>query len=160
MHPVDIRTTFTPFTPTELNPKYQHERKALPPVGPHSCSLLALEIFRALPLVCRTWHQPSLSPQLLRALRITLPQGSLPRLRSLCEWLVLRAAGHVRRLEIDLFCTDIPLEQQEECHELVSAMLAGCGAAGSLEYLFLAQAFTSGLHLPSAAVVALRTLRR
>lgn len=133
---------------------------------PGSCSLNATAVYRALPLVCRSWRQLSLSPQLLRELIIYLRQPQLPRLRSLHEWLVLRAAGHVRQLELKVESAAIPLAQQGEWHVLVTAMLASCGVAGSLERLALSHSRISnvqphfGLHLPSAAVVALRTLRR
>lgn len=123
------------------------------------CSQNARDLYRAVPLVCRSWRRLSLSPLLLRELTIWLRQLSLPRLRSLCDWLVLQAAGHVRQLDIDVHVVAILPEQQEEWHELVSAMLAGCGAAGSLEHLSLGMSNEFGLHLPSTAVVALRTLR-
>lgn len=114
-----------------------------------------------LPRVCRSWRQLSRSPLMLRELDIRVQvKAHLPRLRSLCEWLVLRAAGHVGRLELSLSSARLPPAAHGEWHQLIAAALAACGAAGSLHHLTLGVGGACAIQLTSATVVALRGLKR
>ncbi|PRW33618.1 tubby-like F-box 3 isoform X2 [Chlorella sorokiniana] len=59
----------------------------------------------ALALVCRQWAELVHSPALLDSLDMPIEIDSgrpLPRMRLLADWLVRRAAGHVRRLHVEI----------------------------------------------------------
>ena len=52
-----------------------------------------------LSLVCQRFSQLLYSPQLLHSVCLTFPgQSWMPRLRGLCRWVLLHAAGAVRQL--------------------------------------------------------------
>lgn len=101
---------------------------------------------------CRRWWALARSPVLLRQLTIRLEQPRivslqrapvLPRLRSLAGWMAqaarhvsVQAARHVSALELTVGGTDSHPEEAE-AEALVAAILAVCGAAGSLRSLTL-----------------------
>lgn len=96
------------------------------------------------PLVCRRWWPLSRSPALLRELVIQLPaprrnreRGALllPRLSSLAGWMG-HAARHVAALDLDVAGT-CSQSEDAEAEGLVAAIVAACGAAGSLRRLTL-----------------------
>ena len=92
-----------------------------------------------LPFVCRRWAVAVNSPQLLRSIGLTMHFSAtalLPRLRSLSEWLLIRAAPHVQELRLDLLGS-IEDDSTVEASTALAAALAACGASGLLSNLYL-----------------------
>jgi len=95
--------------------------------------------------VCRRFNELAYTPALLRDIRLTVtkpygeiaPEVRAQRLRSACEWLVRRAAGHVQQLQLKVYFEDLPEPEPQECSTHVVAAIAACGAAGSLRQLSL-----------------------
>ena len=123
---------------------------AAPPVLPlltvQASLLLPSRRHRTASLVCRRWRQLADSPPLLRSLW------------SLCEWVLLRAAGHVQHLQLQLDPSEhLPANRGMELPALLVGMLAACGAAGEgLSSLDLSLG-SAGMEISSWAV-ALRGL--
>lgn len=126
--------------------------------------------------MCRQWAQLVHSPSLLRCLSVSvavrgdffvgLPHEAavaqmadlqrkqrrfMERLRSLCVWLVQRAAGHVQQLELCLTAPDLRQADRAADHLEAAGMLAAALAAqaSTLERLHLA---THCLVLPTLGV--------
>lgn len=93
--------------------------------------------------VCRQWRQLAASPQLLRTVDAHLggqdqEDGSLLwRLQSLSQWLLARAAGHMRRLSLGLW---VPVcygpegladKQAASLNAELASLLTGCGRAAA-----------------------------
>ena len=81
----------------------------------------------AVPLVCRRWRQlVHAQPLLQQAVFARSGQPELLRLRSFCEWLLLRASQHVPRLTILL---DYPVAgEADETTSLAVAAATACRA--------------------------------
>ncbi|EFN53920.1 hypothetical protein CHLNCDRAFT_136129 [Chlorella variabilis] len=118
---------------------------------------------RALPLVCRRWAHLANAPELLRAVKVAwkthrLRDGHILQwLRSLCAWLVSRAAAHVQHLDLalcDLSWTEWSEEQQAEAEQALESALAACGSLAELRLM------TNLVHSAGAWVAPLHSLRR
>ena len=69
---------------------------------PTPCACAARRRHRLVALVCRRWHRlASSSPLLLRSVSVCIPDtpAFMRRLRSLCQWLVQRAAPHMLKVQ-------------------------------------------------------------
>ena len=114
---------------------------------------------RALPLVCQRFQRLVHTPQLLHSVCLTFPAGEwLPRLRALCRWMLLRAAGSVRQLRLGATAYLPTVRHACEVEALVASSVVACAAGGGLHDLEL----SCGL-LPAVSswLVALRgSLRR
>ena len=113
-----------------------------------------------LALVCQRFWQLLYSPQLLHSVCLTFPgQSWMPRLRGLCRWVLLHAAGSVRQLRLGSEQYAETEQLATEAEALVTSMAVACAVAGGgLEELEL-----SGGCLPvvcSSWMAALRRLRR
>jgi len=121
-------------------------------------------LHQAVPLVCRRLRQLVHSPALLRDISLTLggsstepevaPAVRAQRLHSACEWLQCRAVGHVEQLELTLELAGLP--EQHTCSAQVAAAIAACGAAGSLQHLWID---TDQLPGSTGGLLAARSLR-
>ena len=88
--------------------------------------------------MCQRFWQLVNSPLLLRSMSFDL--CGMPRLRALCHWLRLRAAGSVRSLDLSMrLAANEPTEMLEEQQALVLSVPAACEGAvgGGLEKLEL-----------------------
>ena len=99
---------------------------------------------RALPLVSQRCWRLLCSPQLLHAMRVYIhgdtDEEAVPRLRSLARFLLLRGAGSVRQLRLDLgSCGEEEHDTQIECMALLAAAATACSG---LEDLQLQSQFT------------------
>jgi hypothetical protein len=109
--------------------------------------------------VCLRWRQLVNSPPLLQSVSLGFSAEQEPlRLRSFCEWMLLRASQHVQRLQISL----APHEgaKDSESAALLSAAVAACGAAGSLTELRLVMKAGNTPFICSSWLAALGSLRR
>ena len=92
-----------------------------------------------MPLVCKRFAALCSSPELLQTITVQLTEPALlPKLRSLCRWLVRRAAGHADVLEIALERTDRsqgPSLVGEDGAEAVAALAAAVAACDAAEPL-------------------------
>jgi hypothetical protein len=92
------------------------------------------------PAVCRHWRQLADSPPLLRSLAIRMDNQYtfLPRLRSPSEWVMRRAAGHVRQLRLQIRPSFATADDHiDTLSALIRGMLNACGRAGGLSALDL-----------------------
>ena len=122
-------------------------------VAPRSCR------HRALPLVCQRFWRLVNSPQLLASISLVLEREPwVPRLRALCHWLLLRAAGCVRRLRLEALQYVGTEQEAGEAEALATAIAMACAAGGGLEQLELLGGLCLGTC--SSWLVALRGLRR
>ena len=78
-------------------------------------------------LVCRRWRRLANAPQLLEVLEFRLdasePSMAQPRVERICEWLLLRAGGHVQRLHltIESGSSDDDADEQDDLREAEAA---------------------------------------
>ena len=112
--------------------------------------------------MCRRWRQLVQSEPLLQTVTLSFdsfdsPQH-LPRLRSFCEWMLLRASQHVQQLSLSL--GPARQEDAEESASLLAAAVAACGASGALAGLQLSITPAVPSFSCSSWVAALRSLRR
>jgi hypothetical protein len=114
---------------------------------------------KAVPVVCRRWRQLANFQPLLQSVKlgITGPQH-LPRLRSFCEWMLLRASQHVSHLDLKL---GSPVAAEaEESTALLAAAVAACRAAGCLTELRLELSPASHTFECTSWIAALHSLRQ
>jgi hypothetical protein len=110
--------------------------------------------------VCQRFQQLVLTPQLLHSVYLTFAAGEawLPRLRALCRWTLLRAAGSVRQLRLRATAYLPAVRHVCEVEALVASIVLACAAGGGLEDLELSCALLPAV---SSWLVALRgSLRR
>lgn len=121
--------------------------------------------------MCRRWWQLVNSPQLLAEVDVSIalwrPAWDAPyfasflkRIRRLCEWMLKRAAGRVRRLRLHLTVACSRFDALDEVQTAVVAMVVGCGAAGGLRQLSLVLEMPHTLFMLSNWVPALSGLQR
>ena len=113
---------------------------------------------KAVPLVCRRWRQLVNSHPLLSSVALAL--SGLPRLRSFCEWVLLRASQHVTHLDLTL--GRLLGDEAGEPTGLLAAAVAACGAGGSLAELrlkFSSESYDQTFEC-TTWIAALRSLRR
>lgn len=129
---------------------------------------------RSLALCCRRWHRLVCGPELLRSVTVRIPEtlAFMPRFRSMCGWLVRRAAPHMAQLRLELHAhLGMPWGAQWGGNDdwqpwwldftaLLASTLAACGTHGRLAELCLELDAHYKLHLGSwlAPLASLRRL--
>ena len=115
--------------------------------------------------MCRRWRQLVNSPPLLSSVALRLKFSGLPRLRSFCQWVLLRASQHVTLLDLALeqLLGDnrgqlLGADAGESMGPLAAAVTA-CGAARSLRLKFSSPALNLTFDCTSW-IAALHSLRR
>ena len=77
----------------------------------------------AAPLVCRRWRQLVQFEPLLQEVQMVFDTDrQLPRLRSVCEWVLTHASQHMQQLDLAVFTDE--KEAAEESAKLLAASLA------------------------------------
>ena len=129
--------------------------------------------------MCRRWRRLANTPQLLEVLdfhlNATEPSTAQQRVESICDWLLLRATGHVRRLHLTTVCcyseddSDDDSDADDGRQAAVEAVQAFLSTLPSLNYNrqlvdlsihFNASHLTLAFPPPHSWAVALRSLRR
>lgn len=114
---------------------------------------------RGLALCCRGWHRlVCSSPMLLRSVSVSIPNtpAFMTRLRSLCQWLLRRAAPHMEQLRLRLSHEAAGAWNDVESQwwrldftTTLAAAMAACGMHGRLRDLSLQLDIDFSIHLGS-----------
>lgn len=123
-------------------------------------------------LVCRRWRRLANAPQLLEVLEFCLDASQpsmVQRVESICDWLLLRAGGHMRRLHLTTVSRpsdDEAAERDADAAEAVQEFLSALPSLNSNRQLvdlsidFHATDLTLAFPPSHSWAVAMRSLRR